>query len=369
MGLVERLHKGFQGGVDARLPAIRAWSGKHKFNLVRAAVLASSVALMLPGAWGHSVTVVEFAHLPAGLAAWQRHSLGIYRVCGPVSKFLYALPAYLAGVRVDYPASFDGDPVRRREWELGRLFQSQNVKRYYDTYRWSRLLPMLLTLVGGCLVCEWSTRLFGAVAGIFSLCSWCWLPPILAHGSLVTSDMPAAVLVLLSARTFWSFLLRPSTPAAFIAGAILGLAVATKLTLLVLCPAWIVLLLLRAVQVGADGERRCGSWLKNIQRLVALGLTAITAGVLVLDASYVFAGVGFTLSDWRLGRSSLAASVSKMQKTPGAGGSPESHCLSRSSYFAESTSNSRTRSDRSPRTCSAIRDSEAGGTGTRWLSC
>jgi hypothetical protein len=69
---------------------------------VRMFVLASAGALMLPGAWEHSVTAVELAHLPSGLAAWQDHTLGIYRVCGPVSKLLYALPAYLAGVRLDW---------------------------------------------------------------------------------------------------------------------------------------------------------------------------------------------------------------------------------------------------------------------------
>ena len=147
---------------------------------LRVAVLTSAVLLMLPGAWGHSVTVVEFVQLPAGLAAWQRQSLGVYRVCGPVSKLLYALPAYLAGVRVDYPESLGTDVQSRREWELGLMFQDQNLARYHNIYRWSRLLPILAMFLGGCLVSEWSTRLFGVWPGVLSLCVWCWMPPILA---------------------------------------------------------------------------------------------------------------------------------------------------------------------------------------------
>ncbi|MHC5542696.1 ArnT family glycosyltransferase, partial [Singulisphaera rosea] len=123
--------------------------------------MASAVLLMLPGAWGNSVTVVEFAQLPAGLAAWQSGMLSTYRVCGPFSKLLYAFPAYAAGARVGYPASFDAELVSRREWELGRLFQVQASKAYLNIYRGSRLLPILLTVLGGCLVCEWSTGLFG----------------------------------------------------------------------------------------------------------------------------------------------------------------------------------------------------------------
>jgi len=83
-------------------PALYMIVNRRTVNLTRAAVLASSVILMLPGAWGHAVTPVEFAHLPAGLTVWQRHKLGIYRVCGPVSKLLYSWPAYMNGIRVDY---------------------------------------------------------------------------------------------------------------------------------------------------------------------------------------------------------------------------------------------------------------------------
>ena len=283
--------------------------------LLRSAVLGSSILLMLPGLLGHSVTVVEFAHLPAGLAAWQRHSLGIYRVCGPLSKILYALPAHWAGVRVSYPASFDVNVDNRLEWEVGRRFQLENRERYHDIYRWSRLLPILLTVLGGCLVCEWSTRLFGIGPGVVSLCTWCWLPSVLGHGSLVTSDMPSAVLLLLSARTFWSFLLCPSAAAAFRAGVALGLAQATKFTLLVLDPCWLVLLAFRALEpparVGDDRPERSGSPL----RLVVLGLGMLGISIITLDSTYGFRGVGCTLSGWGYGTSSIGQTLKKLDES------------------------------------------------------
>lgn len=274
-------------------------------DLIRTVILVSSVAMMLPGAWGHSATVVEFAQLPAGLAAWQSGSLGIYRVCGPVSKMLYALPAHLAGVRVDYPDEFDDDVRSRREWELGQIFQNQNVKWYHDVYRWSRLLPILVTVLGGCLVCEWSTRLFGVWPGVASLCVWCWSPPILGHGSLVTSDAPAAVAALAAARVFWAFLLKPNVPRALAVGLTLGLAAATKFTLLILYPCWTVLAILRVIQLhGRDNAeiRRGGS----SSRIARLGFVALTTSVVALDACYLFQGVGFRLGDWESDRSWLA---------------------------------------------------------------
>src|SRR5262249_34931547 len=152
-----------------------------------------------------------------------RHSFGIYRVCGPVSKLVYALPAHLAGVRVEYPESFDSDLQTRQEWELGRSFQSQNVERYHEIYRVARLFPIVFTVLGGCLICGWSARLFGTRAGTVSLCAWCWMPPALAHGALVTSDMPSAVMLLAAAFTFWSFLMRPLLSTAIASGLVLGL--------------------------------------------------------------------------------------------------------------------------------------------------
>jgi hypothetical protein len=302
-------------GWRARLCSLAGADDPRTVALARAAVLASAVLLMLPGAWENSATVVEFAHLPAGLAAWQRHSLGIYRVCGPFSKLLYAFPAQIAGVRVDYPASFDSDTSLRREWDLGQIFQEQNRARYHNIYRCSRLLPILITLLGGCLICEWSTRLFGIWPGIVSLCVWSWMPPILAHGSLVTSDVLSAVVLVLAARSFWAFLLNPSPVSGILAGLTLGLATATKFTLVILYPCWIVLLIGRAIRYATltrESRERCTSR----ARLAAAGLVVMMTSVFVLDALYLFDHVGLRLAQWQPGHSSLARLVHRLEAWP-----------------------------------------------------
>ena len=273
--------------------------------------------LMLPGAWGHSVTVVEMAQLPAGLAAWQRHTMGLYRVCGPVSKLLYALPAHVMGVRVNYPAHYDTDGQVRHEWEVARLCQAQHQQRYNAIYRWSRLLPMIMAVLGGVLICEWSTRLFGHWPGMVSLSLWCWLPPVLAHGALVTSDMMAAVLLLWATRTFWALLLRPAWSRALGAGIALGLAEASKFTLLILTPCWVVLMMGRVIQVlGADREKSQIGEGDGVApcpaRLLSLSVLTLALSVLVIDALYGFQGVGCRLTDWSNGQSSLARDVYRL---------------------------------------------------------
>ncbi len=280
-----------------------------KITIIRAVILLSSVLLMLPGAWGNSATVVEFAHLPAGLAAWQRHSLGIYRVCGPLSKFLYALPAYVVGVRVNYPESFDSEVVARREWELGRIFQDKNKGRYHCIYRWSRLLPIIITVLGGCLVCDWSTRLFGAWPGIVSLCAWSWMPPMLGHGSLVTSDMLSAVVLLLAARSFWTFLIHPSGVTAILSGITLGLAQATKFTLLVLYPCWVLLLIGRVLQLRVSNSSERGA---SPSRVAGLAAMMLIISVVVLDSLYLFQDVGFHLTELQSTQSHFARNLLRL---------------------------------------------------------
>jgi hypothetical protein len=290
---------------------------------VRMIVLASAGVLMIPGAWDHSVTIVELAQLPAGLAALQHHKLGIYRVCGPVSKLLYALPAYTAGIRVNVPNTYDFEDGVRHEWDLGKRFQNEARESYHAIYRWSRLFPILVTILGGVLICEWATRLFGTWPGITSLCIWCWLPPILAHGSLVTSDMAAAVILLCAARTFWSFLLGPSLMTALLAGLTLGLAVATKFTLIAVYPCWLVLLVGRALLIlrarEADPALRPAPFFRlrpaPFLRFIILGFFLFTSSVVAIDAAYGFRDIGFHLAQWQSGRSSLSGELHKLAET------------------------------------------------------
>jgi dolichyl-phosphate-mannose-protein mannosyltransferase len=280
------------------------------------AVLVSSALLMLPGVWGHSATFVEVAHLPAGLAAWQRHALGLYRVCGPASKFLYALPAYLAGARVNHPDQYDADVERRKEWAAGRSFQQGHRQEYRAIYRWSRLLPALVTVLGGFLIWEWSTRLFGGGPGLVSLCAWCWMPPVLGYGPLVTSDSLAAVTLLLAARWFWGFLLAPRPATAALAGLALGLAVGTKFTALVLYPCWALLLMARAVGPRDLGGVAPPGLPARAGRLVALGAAGLLVSVVVIDALYLFQGVGFRLPQWSPRLSSAARPLSRLEGSP-----------------------------------------------------
>ncbi len=218
-----------------------------RVRYVVASLAVASVVLMLPGAWGNSVAVTEYAHLPAGLAAWQRRSFSVYRVCGPLSKLLYALPCHVAGIRVDYPASLDKDLADRTEWEVGHVFQSRYRSSYHMIYRICRVLPMVLTIVGGLTIFDWSVRMYGTWPGVASLFIWCLMPPVLAHGSLVTSDMPAAVLLVVSCRCFSSLVVSLRARDALASGLAMGLAQATKFTLLVLYPCWAVIMLCRAL--------------------------------------------------------------------------------------------------------------------------
>jgi hypothetical protein len=233
-----------------------------------------------------------------------------------VSKLLYALPAYLTGVHVDYPESFDLDVRSRREWEVGANFQKQNRDRYHSIFRWTRLLPIIVTILGGCLICEWSTRLFGSWPGLVSLCAWCWMPSILAHGSLVTSDMLSAVLVVLAARSYWAFLLEPGLDKTIIVGLTLGLAVATKFTLLTLYPCWAMLLIGRALQLRATTSTGPRERPPAPMRLIAFGMLALITSIIVVNALHLFQDTGCCLLQLQPGFSSASRGIWQSGEVP-----------------------------------------------------
>ncbi|WP_157605081.1 glycosyltransferase family 39 protein [Schlesneria paludicola] len=171
-------------------------------------------------------------------------------------------------------------------------------------YRFKRPSLVLFQRPLTCVICEWSTQLFGPWPGIVSLIAWCWMPLILAHGSLVTSDVPAVVAALGAARCFWSFLLNPRPPTAMLSGALLGVAIATKYTLLILCPCWFCVLFYRY----SRGHQ--------FRQFAVLGCLMFSASIVTIDAFYLFQGVGFKLEILATGNSASSATLRSFASWP-----------------------------------------------------
>jgi hypothetical protein len=141
------------------------------------------------------------------------------------------------------------------------------------------------------------------------------MPPVLGHGALVTSDMLAAVMLVLASRSFWSFLVRPTSIRAILSGLTLGLAACTKFTLLILYPCWAVLLAARVLQPGPVAAPGWAGLSAAPRRFVASGVVVFAVSLLVVNGLYLFQDVGVRLERFKT-ESHLSRVLDQMRRSP-----------------------------------------------------
>lgn len=268
-----------QGAGSEAESEARAREPRHWLALPVAAALAYGV-LALHAARVETPTVDEFAHVPAGVAAWRQDRMELYRSNPPLTKLLLAAPIALDPSVTDPPVR--ETPLLWGPWEYGHRFMNANHERYLSLMFRARWVSVAFGLLAGLLVFRWARDAFGlraaaAVTALYFLC-----PNVLAHGHLATIDMAASCTILLAVFTLrWAYR-APGAVRLAGAGAALGLALATKFTAVLLLPVFAVL---------AVTERwRQGRGSRSVRPLYAAAdvVWMLAAALLVVNASVAF---------------------------------------------------------------------------------
>ena len=260
-------------------------------RLVLGLALVAHAGLALHTLRGNSATFDEGAHLPAG---YTHLALGDHRLNPeqpPLVKVLAAAPLLPLRpvVRTDHVAW-----TAARQWEFGRRF----LYAWNDGDRLLLLgrLPVVALSIALVAAVFWRARqLAGTEAAVVATVLAALSPELLAHGTLVTTDLAVSLFVFLAVAAFDRLSARATPGALLAAGLAAGAAVASKFSGLVLVP---LLPILGAVVVAGDervetalvgGAVRPVEGTTRRARHVALLLIA-TAGVALatLWASYGF---------------------------------------------------------------------------------
>lgn len=270
--------------------------------LLPALLLAWLVVALIDCALHNSVTVDEFAHLPAGLVYWQTGDFSVYRHNPPLLRLLAAAPLKAAGIEAPDPG-----PDKNR-WRVGYLFQRSIGERYHSTFMPARMMIAVFTVLTALLLFVVTLRALGWWAGFVALALFCFNPLVLAHGSLVTTDAGFGLAFFATCVAGGYFFQRPSWKRCFLLGILLGLALLTKFTALVLLPILLLAVLILPWLAKKFHETDGFGWLtltwkERWLRLATLLLTAM----LVLDIGYLFQGVGQPLSTYPLSQPFLHA--------------------------------------------------------------
>jgi Dolichyl-phosphate-mannose-protein mannosyltransferase len=110
----------------------------------------------------------------------------------------------------------------------------------------ARIACMLFSLLTALLIYASGRKLFGTMAGICALFLFVLDPNVLAHGTLVSTDMASACFIFATIYAFYHYHLKPGWKWLLITGLLAGLAMSAKFTGILVAP----MLILLAVAEG-----------------------------------------------------------------------------------------------------------------------
>src|SRR3989449_4591941 len=170
-----------------------------------------------------SATSDEPIHLAAGYSYLQTRYFRMNREHPPLAKLLAALPLLALHPRFD---------TSEQSWKAAvedafafEFLYGNDADRLLF---WSRAVMVLIAALGAAVTFLWARDLFGPAAGIFALTLYAFCPNLLAHGMLVTTDLPVAVFGILTLYLFWKRGEQPSWLSDFSTGLALGAAMTVK---------------------------------------------------------------------------------------------------------------------------------------------
>ncbi|MDB5178284.1 MAG: hypothetical protein JWN01_227 [Patescibacteria group bacterium] len=182
---------------------------RSRHGLIAAVMLAAMFGLGLGSMAGNSAIVDEIAHIPAGYSYLHYGDYRLNPEHPPLIKDLAGLPLQFMHLRFpDDQVSWTTDV--NGQWEAGWNFLYHVGNNADMILFWSRLPVLLLAIVFGGLLYWICRRRWGTGVALLTLFFYTLSPNILAHSSLVTTDLGATVFIFLAIVAFARFVERPN---------------------------------------------------------------------------------------------------------------------------------------------------------------
>lgn len=234
-------------GRSPELATITPRSGRVDCVFVPACLIVAA-ALATVALFGDSMTFDEAAHLTAGMSHLKGGDFRLLPETPPLAQMCAAGPLLLmrsVWLPADAPGWRQGDT-----WMLQRiwLFRLNDGERLLAVAR--RMIVVLLVVTCLCVFIV-AKRLFGRAAGRLALIMATLSPTLLAHGHLVTMDIPATLCFLLTLLTVGRLLERMTWSRLFSATAALAALALVKFSWPLILPVLAVMAFLAVVRAGS----------------------------------------------------------------------------------------------------------------------
>ena len=254
---------------------VAGWMFDRRWRCVSLLVLSAHIVLVIRHGAMVGPTVDEPGHLAAGVHYWATGDFSLYCVNPPLVKLWGTIPAFLMAEkqpRIEISGAF------RPEWPIGHAFFKDNVNSLWYL-RMARWLNLPFSILAAIVIAKWARRMGGEAASTTAMSLWCLSPTVIGHASLFTMDVPAAGMGVIALLGLDRWLEREPGFGTLQTGLLVGLALLTKLTWMILVVVILAIIIFRQLMSQLDKKR-----------IASVGLLCVTAWV-VLNSGYLWSGV------------------------------------------------------------------------------
>ncbi len=197
------------------------------------------IAFLAQG-WGfiraNSQSHDEAVHLTAGYSYLATHDFRLNPEHPPLLKELAALPIWLRYGLPFHPAAnlWGSSATETEKWTISRDFLYRSSVPHEDLLDLGRLPGLLMGSLLVVLVGWWSYRLWGPWSAVLGMGLAAFEPNLVTNACLITTDMGSALFIFLAMYLFWEYGNSRAAVLLVAAGVVTGLALASKLTGLLL---------------------------------------------------------------------------------------------------------------------------------------
>jgi len=206
--------------------------------------MISLIIMIVLGAtsmFGDTLTVDEDPHIGSGITYLTQKDMRLNPEHPPLMKDLAALPLlFVKDLKVPVEHKSWTEDING-QWDFGREFIFWAGNNANLVVFLSRIMPLVMTIILGWFVFRASLELAGAAGGLVAIILYAFSPVILAHGRLVTTDVPAALGAFIATYFLLKFFVQPSRKNLLIAGLVFGIAQLFKFSNVLLVPYFAIL--------------------------------------------------------------------------------------------------------------------------------
>jgi hypothetical protein len=184
----------------------------------------------------------ELAHIPAGYSYIKYFDYRLNPEHPPLIKALSAIPLLFqsASRRINFPTNSDAWQNQvNAQWEIGNEFLYKSGNDADNIVFYSRLFPILLTLILIAFTYFWASELMGKWWALLPAALIGFSPNFLAHGHYVTTDVGASLGFLMGIYFFLKPIYSPTQKNIILAGLAFGFAELLKFSTVLLVPLFI----------------------------------------------------------------------------------------------------------------------------------